>query len=207
VKVLCCAASAAMSINSSWPYLPRTDDDKGLARVSPDLRYLDGASARADDVLLPVLPYRPMERTEGHIPWSGVESRLASLREIWVATASARGRPDAVPAWFWWGAGAAYFTCAASSRKARNIGHEPEVVLHNGDGADPIILKGRAERITVRAELERVDDAYRQKYVDPHTGARATIFIADDHVYRVRPRLVMAWSYATMTTRTVWRAQ
>jgi len=90
------------------------------------------------------------------------------------------------------------------SNKARNIAHDPRIVLHNGDGADTMILKGRAERVTDRAELKRVDAAYREKYVDPHSGAEATIFVADDHVYRVRPRLVLAWSYATMTTRTDW---
>ena len=105
-----------------------------------------------------------------------VDSRLRATRVIWVATASPRGRPDAVPGWFWWDGDVVYF------------------------------IKGRAERVTERSELERVDQAYRAKYVDPHSGASATIFIADDHVYRVIPRLVMAWSYADMTTRTDWRA-
>ena len=146
-----------------------------------------------------------MRRCQGQIPWSSVDSRLGALREIWIATASPRGRPDVVPGWFWWDGSAVYFTCAARARKARNIAHEPEVVLHNGDGADAIILKGRAERVRDRAELERVDHAYREKYVDPHSGTAATIFVGDDHVSRVRPRLVMAWSYADMTTRTDWR--
>jgi hypothetical protein len=76
----------------------------------------------------------------------------------------------------------------------------------NGDGADPIIIKGRAERVTDADELERIDRAYAKKYVEPSTGESATIFVADDHVYRVRPRLVSAWSYATAATRTDWRA-
>jgi nitroimidazol reductase NimA-like FMN-containing flavoprotein (pyridoxamine 5'-phosphate oxidase superfamily) len=143
-------------------------------------------------------------RTRGHIPWTSVDTRLRALREIWVATVSPKGRPDAVPVWFWWDGTCAYFSCAARARKARNIAHQAEVVLHNGDGAEAIILKGRAERITDSAELERVDRAYRAKYVDPYSGTQATIFVEDDHVYRVRPRLVMAWSYATMSTRTDW---
>jgi nitroimidazol reductase NimA-like FMN-containing flavoprotein (pyridoxamine 5'-phosphate oxidase superfamily) len=143
-------------------------------------------------------------RTRGHIPWSSVDTRLTALREIWVATVSPAGRPDAVPGWFWWDGTNVYFTCAARARKARNIAHQPEVVLHNGDGADTIIAKGRAERVGDQLELERVDLAYRAKYVDPYSGAEATVFVEDDHVYRVRPRLVMAWSYATMTTRTDW---
>src|SRR4051794_22233548 len=143
-------------------------------------------------------------RLRGHLPWSNIERRLQSLREIWVATASPRGRPDATPVWFWWDGERIYFTCAAVSRKVRNIARQPEVVVLNGDGADPIIIKGRAERVVDPAELDAVDAAYREKYVDPYSGARATIFVADDHVYRVTPRLVSAWSYATGSTRTDW---
>jgi len=99
-----------------------------------------------------------------------------------------------------------YFTCAPHAWKARNIAHEREVVLHNGDGADPIVLKGRAERITDPAEIERVDSAYREKYVDPFSGTSAAV-PKGDHVYRVLPRLVLAWSYADLTTRTDWLAE
>ncbi len=136
-----------------------------------------------------------MKAVRGQIPWSNVARRLQSLREIWVATASPKNRPDATPVWFWWDGEAVYFTCAAVARKARNIADEAEVVLLNGDGADPIIIKGRAER---------VDIAYSEKYVAPTSGERATVFVADDHVYRVRPRLVSAWSYANASTRTDW---
>ena len=145
-----------------------------------------------------------MKATRGHLPWSNVDARLRSLREIWIATASPAGRPDAVPIWFWWDGEVAYFTCKAGTVKPRNIAHEPNVVLVNGDGADPIILKGRAERVTDSKELARVDAAYAAKYVDPASGTPATIFVEDDHVYRVTPRLVSAWSYATAATRTDW---
>jgi nitroimidazol reductase NimA-like FMN-containing flavoprotein (pyridoxamine 5'-phosphate oxidase superfamily) len=140
----------------------------------------------------------------GHIPWSNVDRRLRSMREIWVSTVSPRGRPDSTPVWFWWSGEAVYFTCAAVARKARNIAHQPEVVLSNGDGTDPVIIKGRAERVSDEDELRCVDDAYAEKYVAPTSGEQATIFVADDHVYRVRPRLVSAWSYATASTRTDW---
>jgi nitroimidazol reductase NimA-like FMN-containing flavoprotein (pyridoxamine 5'-phosphate oxidase superfamily) len=145
--------------------------------------------------------------TRGHLPWSNVDRRLCSMREIWIATASPSGKPDATPVWFWWDGEAIYFTCAAVARKARNIAHQPEVVLLNGDGADPIVIKGRAERVGAMDELERLDAAYAEKYVAPTTGERATIFVADDHVYRVRPRLVTAWSYATASTRTDWEPE
>jgi Pyridoxamine 5'-phosphate oxidase len=144
-----------------------------------------------------------VKATSGHIPWSNVDRRLRSMREIWIATASPRGRPDAVPVWFWWNGDVAYFTCKTGTVKPRNIAHEPNVVLHNGDGTDPIILKGLAERVTDQSERERVDAAYREKYVDPGSGTPATLTDEDD-VYRVTPRRISAWSYATAATKTDW---
>jgi PPOX class probable F420-dependent enzyme len=145
-----------------------------------------------------------MKRTRGYIPWSSVDARLRALREIWVATASPGGRPDAAPVWFVWDGEAVYFTTKADSRKGRNLARQAEVVLHNGDGADPIILKGRAEVVDDAGELGQVDAAYRAKYVDPYSGAQASIYAEGDVCFRVRPRLVMAWSYATVGTRTHW---
>src|SRR5262249_45181875 len=93
-------------------------------------------------------PAQAMKATRGHLPWSNIEARLRGMREIWIATTSPNGRPDAVPVWFWWDGEVAYFTCKAGTVKPRNIAHEPHVVLHNGDGTDPIIVKGRADRVT-----------------------------------------------------------
>lgn len=144
-------------------------------------------------------------RTRGHIPWTKIDARLRSQREIWIATADARRRPDAVPVWFWWDGAEAWFTTKASSRKAQNLLAQPAVVLHNGDGADPIIVKGVAELVGDADELAGLDAAYAEKYVDPHSGTRATIYVEGDVAFRVRPRLVMAWEYATCSSRTDWR--
>jgi hypothetical protein len=145
------------------------------------------------------------QRTRGFIPWTKVDARLRALREIWVASAGANGRPDAVPVWFWWDGTSVYFTTKAHSRKALNIARRPSVALHNGDGADPIILKGDAQVVSEAVELERLDRAYAAKYVDPGSGARATIFVEGDVAFRVRPRIVIAWEYATCSNRTDWR--
>jgi Pyridoxamine 5'-phosphate oxidase len=143
-------------------------------------------------------------RTRGLIPWSWVVRELTALGEIWVATTGPAG-PDAVPVWFWFDDPCVYFTTKAASLKARNIAGDPRLVVHNGSGIDTIILKGNAETVTDRAGLERVDAAYHDKYVAPDTGEHATIFVEGDVCVRVRPRLVMAWQYATVATRTHWR--
>src|SRR5207249_722019 len=117
---------------------------------------------------------------------------------------SAGGRADSFPVWFWWDGEQIDCSTKAASRKARNLARRPYIVLHNGDGADPIILKGEAERVENRQELEAVDRAYAEKYVAPESGEQATIFVPGDVVLRVRPRRVLAWEYANCSYRTDW---
>ena len=76
-----------------------------------------------------------------------------------------------------------------------------------GDGELPwvVVQLARPEPdVVLEGNLARVDAAYAAKYVDPGSGTPATIFVEDDHVYRVTPRLISAWCYATAATRTDW---
>ena len=127
---------------------------------------------------------------------------------MWVATSDANGRPDAVPVWFWWDGTLLYFSTHPQSAKARNLTGQPEIVVHNGDGADPIIIRGTVEPVQDSGELASVDAAYRAKYIDPHSGTEAPLLGFDEvpaAVFRVRPRLISAWSYGVYATRTDWR--
>lgn len=113
------------------------------------------------------------------------------------------------PLWFWWSGDAArpklYFITARTTQKARNLARTEWVELHLGDGDEVIIVRGRAHIVADRSERDRVDAAYRARYVDPHTGANASIEDnpADD-LYRVSVERVIAWSYGTVGTRTEW---
>jgi hypothetical protein len=89
-------------------------------------------------------------------------------------------------------------------QKAKNLAAQPWVVVHAGDGDDVIILEGPAEIVTDRGELERIDALYAEKYVDPHSGARDTIFHDGADLYSVDVRHVMAWEYGVVATRTDW---
>ena len=97
-----------------------------------------------------------------------------------------------------------YFISARQLQKSRNLARQPWIVVHAGDGDDVIILEGAVEIVTDRAELERVDAAYRAKYVDPGSGAQATIFEPEVDLYRVNPKRIMAWEYGTVANRTDW---
>ena len=89
-------------------------------------------------------------------------------------------------------------------QKAKNLAHQAWIVVHAGDGDDVILLEGRAEIVTKREEMERIDEAYRAKYVDPGSGAQATIFEPEANLYCVHVKHVIAWEYGTVANRTDW---
>jgi hypothetical protein len=109
-----------------------------------------------------------------------------------------------VPLWFVWDGKSVYFITRRDTQKARNLAHQPWTIVHAGDGDDAIILEGVAEIVRDQEELERVDAAYMEKYVDPHSGAKASIFNEYDDLYRVNVKHVMTWEYGVIGTRTDW---
>ena len=144
-------------------------------------------------------------RTRGFIPWIKIDRSLHAFRSIWVSTTRPNGRPHAVPVWYTWDGRNLYFISARTLQKSRNLARQPWIVVHAGDGDDVIILEGFVEIVTNQEERESVDAAYRANYVDPGSGAQATIFERDVDLYRVNVKHVMAWEYGTVANRTDWR--
>lgn len=143
-------------------------------------------------------------RRRGFIPWNKIDNWLRAARSIWVSTTRPDGRPHAVPVWFIWDGRNVYFISARRLQKSRNLARQPWIVVHLGDGDDVVILEGSVEIITEPAELDRVDAAYRAKYVDPGSGAQASIFEPEADLYRVSVDRIMAWEYGTVANRTDW---
>jgi PPOX class probable F420-dependent enzyme len=140
----------------------------------------------------------------GHIPWSKIDRFLQSFRSIWVSTTRPDGRPHAVPVWYWWDGRFIYFASGERGQKVRNLARQPWVIVHAEDADDVIILEGPSVVVTDPAERARVNAAYMEKYVDPGSGARATIAPNTDILYRVNVTHVMAWEYGTVAHRTDW---
>ena len=143
-------------------------------------------------------------RTKGFIPWSKMDHSLRAFRSIWISTTRPDGRPHAVPVWYIWDGRNLYFISGRNLQKAKNLAHQAWIVVHAGDGDDVILLEGRAEIVTKREEMERIDEAYRAKYVDPGSGAQATIFEPEANLYCVHVKHVIAWEYGTVANRTDW---
>lgn len=143
-------------------------------------------------------------RARGFIPWNKVDTWLKGFRSIWVSTTRPDTLPHSTPVWYLWDEEHIYFASNKRTQKARNLAKQPEIVVHAGDGDDAIILEGVAEIVTDRNEWMQVNNAYMEKYVDPHSGAKATI-PETDNLYRVDVKRIMCWEYGVIATRTDWK--
>jgi nitroimidazol reductase NimA-like FMN-containing flavoprotein (pyridoxamine 5'-phosphate oxidase superfamily) len=153
---------------------------------------------------------QPPAAVRGHIPWTTVDLSLRAGRSIWVATSRPDGRAMVAPVWYWWDGDAAppllYFITARATQKARNLAANDWVEAHLGDGDDVVMVRGRVSVVVDQAEGARVDEAYRERYVDPYSGTRASIHDnPQDDLYRLAALRVIAWSYGTVGTWTEWR--
>lgn len=133
---------------------------------------------------------------EGLLSWSFVTERLNENRNFWVSTTLPNGRPHTRPVWGVYAEETFYCGGGKRTRWIRNLAVNPHIVVHGESGDEVVILEGRAERIdeesTESAVIERVDEAYEQKYGIEH----GTPFFA------VRPERVLAWNnYPTDATR------
>lgn len=52
-------------------------------------------------------------------------------------------------------------------------------------------------------EWERINHAYMEKYVDPHSRAKATL-VQTGNLYHADVKRIIGWEYGVVTTRTDW---
>ncbi len=70
----------------------------------------------------------------GFIPWSSIDIALRAQRSIWISTTRPDGRPHAVPVWYIWDDRSIYFITQRDVQKAKNLAHQPWIVVHVGNG-------------------------------------------------------------------------
>ena len=122
--------------------------------------------------------------TEGRglLHWTWAEERLRSNRNYWLSTITDAGRPHAMAVWGIWELDSFFFSTGAASRKARNLGRNPQCVVTTERGAEAVIVEGTAERIGDVELGDFVSQRYEEKY--------AAGYPVDSYVYRVRPERV-----------------
>lgn len=124
------------------------------------------------------------------LPFTHAEERLAKSRNYWICTARPDGRPHSIPVWGFWLDGSLYFGTGRSTRKARNLAHNPAISVHLESGDDVVILEGVAVEVDFadKPTLKKLDSASRAKYKMP------LMVIPESVLYCIRPRVVLAWT-------------
>jgi general stress protein 26 len=100
--------------------------------------------------------------------WAEASGALERAELFWLTTVRADGRPHVTPLVGVAFDGAMHFCTGLREQKARNLEHSPLVALTTGvntwaRGMD-VVVEGTAVRITDRATLQALADAYVAKY-------------------------------------------
>ena len=155
--------------------------------------------------------YGVPDDVEGVLPWSWAEERLVACRNYWVVTASATGRPHAMPVWGVWlpERERFVFSCAPNARKARNIAANPQVVVAADDTVECVSVEGRATPANPDA-VAGYARAWAAKYEpDPAKRAETEGFFSSQAPFEVRPERAFGMiereeEFSTRATRWVW---
>ncbi len=142
------------------------------------------------------------------LEWSWAAERLIRGRNYWLVTASAAGRPHAMPVWGVWDDDEHRFafSCGPRSRKAANLAANPQAAFTIDDTVECLAVEGRATLVT-DDRRETWIDRYLAKYqpIAPELGAD---FLRQNVVIELVPERALAVieradEFATRATR--WR--
>jgi len=149
----------------------------------------------------PAMPagYGLLPPSEGSlVAWEHVTTRLREAHNYWVSSASAHGRPHAMPVWGLWTDGRFIFSTDPASRKARNFQANPRVVIHLESADDVVVLEGSVEVVKDAEWLTTMNKAYAAKYGVP---------LGDGPVFQVVPLRVFSWEESGFpSTATKWES-
>lgn len=101
-------------------------------------------------------------------PWASTERALTDAELYWITTVRADGRPHVTPLIGLYHDGAFHFCTGLREQKYKNLRHSPHVAVTTGTntwaaGLD-VVVEGTLTPITDTAELQRLADAYVDKY-------------------------------------------
>ncbi|MFF8839492.1 pyridoxamine 5'-phosphate oxidase family protein [Streptomyces sp. NPDC015130] len=114
--------------------------------------------------------------------------RLASERDVWVATAHPDHGPHQIPLWFVWHGEAVWVCTKATSATVRNARADPRVRLSLPDTLDVVLLQGTARCFTDEEVPADAADAFAGKFGwDPRRVDSPYVYV------RVTPKVVRAW--------------
>ena len=155
----------------------------------------------------------------GALGWEWAQERLVANKNYWVVTASAAGRPHAMPVWGVWlpGPERFWFSCSPNARKARNIAENPRCVVTVDSTEEVVSVEGRARPAGQAggddtAAVDAAVAAYLAKYWDdPAVHPEMEAFVRSHALFEVTPERAFGIiereeEFAARATRWSWEA-
>lgn len=142
-----------------------------LQTRSHALHYLNPTTDREEEPMeqpRTELDRRYSEPEASATDWADTRAILEKAELSWISTVRADGRPHVTPLVAVWLDGAAYFTTGPDEQKARNLSHNPHVVLTTGSaewrhGTD-VTVEGEARQVTDADILKQLTEAWKAKW-------------------------------------------
>lgn len=138
------------------------------------------------------------------LPWEWAEERLRRARNYWIATTRRDGAPHCRPVWGVWLADGFWFSTGSLARL--NLVGNPHITVHLEDGAEVVIVEGRAGAESDPVSVQAMCDAYGPKYDYSITAVDGEVRDSSGlggAAYRVVPRRAFGWDQ-NMTRPTRW---
>ena len=96
----------------------------------------------------PYMPgYQIAKGAKGQKSWVWAQRRFTASHNYWVTTVHPGGRPNSTAVWGLWLDGKFWFSCAANSRKAKNIAKNPHVSITTERADEAVIIEGTAKAV------------------------------------------------------------
>src|SRR5579872_122099 len=149
---------------------------------------MSGRQPVASRPYMPGYGTKPPDEGTGLLPWSWAEEQLNAANNYWVASNGADGQPHVSPVWGVWDGKDLVFSCATTSRKARNLAADSRCTVAAEDAYHPVVIEGTATLITDMERRLRVLSQMNAKY---DAEIPDEFFAMDANaVFALRPRKV-----------------
>jgi len=147
--------------------------------------------------------------TKGLLPWSWADQRLKKSHNYWITTVKTNGKnaisPHTMVVWGIWQDGRLLFSTGSKSRKARNLGANPNCIVCNEHAHEAVIVEGIAE-IADQAARRKMIPAYERKYKFDLSTMKDDMLSMKEPVFAVRPKVVFGlWEKHFQGKSTRWK--
>jgi nitroimidazol reductase NimA-like FMN-containing flavoprotein (pyridoxamine 5'-phosphate oxidase superfamily) len=128
------------------------------------------------------------------LAWEDVRAELEDATVYWVASTRPDGRPHVVPRDGVWLDDAWYYGGSPKTVHNKNVGSNPAVAMHIGDGMKAIIVEGDAEFVRPpQGTAEQLAEISNRKYA--HYGMNNTPETYTKRgIWALKARRVIAWN-------------